>query len=171
MGRVVVRQLPSFQHYKSVKWHIPHNYSDVMARKSDLIPLGLLDENERRSKDMMRTINLLNENYVKFFHRSTWQEHSNPAWVVDINRWSVDKTKCKCSNWTFEKCPWTHGQSRRLYCLPFTDIHCAINFTDLYKTTSSGEMGPLYQLRNMVNRRNVTQSAFGDNYRPCSEWV
>lgn len=58
--------------------------------------------------------------------------------------------------------------------LPAVADNCAIHFTnpvyrEFYKTSSNGEMGTLYQLRNMVNRINVTQSAVGDNYRP-SEW-
>lgn len=49
------------------------------------------------------------------------------------------------------------------------DFHCAMNFTELifrkyYKTMSNGRNG------NTVNRRNVTQSAVGDNYRPCLDF-
>lgn len=56
---VIVRQVLQFQHYQyNDKWHLPN--------KSDVITLGLLDEDERQSKDMMRTIKLLNERYVPY---------------------------------------------------------------------------------------------------------
>jgi hypothetical protein len=52
-----VKQVLQFQHYQYNKWHLPN--------KSDVITLGLLDEDERQSKDM-RTIKLLNERYVPY---------------------------------------------------------------------------------------------------------
>ncbi|KAL7380136.1 hypothetical protein ABVT39_012435, partial [Epinephelus coioides] len=55
------------------------------------------------------------------------------------------------------------------------DFHYSMNFTDLifkefYNTTCS-EPGTLYQLRNLLDHMNVTESALGDHYRLCSGFL
>lgn len=95
-----MRQLPQFEHYKSnVKWHLPHKYLDVMERKSDIIPLGLLDEDERQSKDMMRTIKLLKELYVSYSSIDVDSKTSQTQlFKLTLTGDQFDKTKCRCSN-------------------------------------------------------------------------
>lgn len=56
------------------------------------------------------------------------------------------------------------------------DFHCSMNFTDLiykqfYNTFSNSETGTLFQLRNKINRRNVSTSALGDHYRPNDTFI
>lgn len=176
VARVVVNQIPQLKEFKSnVIWHLPHEHADVMKQKSKITPLGLLDKDERKSAEMIQALHYINDRYVPYFPVEVQGETiMKPAVKIIVTGDQLTKQNADAAIRSRETARQEELKLNGL--IPsIADWHCGMNFTDLmYKelyNTTSNEPGTMHQLRNLINRRNVTKSALGDNYRPCSDFL
>ncbi|XP_051561560.1 uncharacterized protein LOC127445484 [Myxocyprinus asiaticus] len=67
VGHVVVQRFAAFRQFSNiVQWHIPHLYSDNMAQKTEITPLGLLEVDKKVSADMVKAMQYINQRYIPY---------------------------------------------------------------------------------------------------------
>ncbi|KAK7146340.1 hypothetical protein R3I93_013931 [Phoxinus phoxinus] len=177
VGRVVVQRFTAFKPFSNVLlWHIPHMYSDVMAQKTEITPLGLLEVDEKVSADMVKAVQYINQRYVPY--TSDLENGNNISKpVVNVILAGDQLTKHNADAAIRAKAN-EDSSFERLegLVLVIADFHCSMNFNDVifkrfYSPSSQCDFGSFFQLRNVVHRNNVTKSALGDNYRPCNTFI
>lgn len=176
VARVVVNQIPQLEEFRNnVSWHLPHQHADVMKDKSKITPLGLLEKDERKSSEMIQALQYINDRYVPYHSVEVQGETiRKPAVKIIVTGDQLTKQNADAAIRSRDDARQDEVKLNGLI-TSIADWHCGMNFTDLvYKemyNTTSNEPGTMHQLRNLINRRNVTKSALGDNYRPCSDFL
>lgn len=172
VGRVLVKHIPYFTQFtENVQEHIPHEYSSVMAAKTEVIPLGLLEVNEKKPAELLSALKHLNKSYVP----TSPGDVSKPAVKViltgdQLTKQNVDAVLLTMTN---DKTPYEKLEGIKAAA---ADFHCVMNHNDViqkefYNPRSSNDLGTMFHLRTKINRRNVTKSALGDNFRACDVFI
>lgn len=154
----------------------PHMYSDIMAQKTEITPLGLLEVDEKVSADMVKAMQYINQQYVPYTSDvENGNDISKP--VVHVILAGEHLTKQNPDAAIRAKANEESSSERMEGLVPvIADFHCSMNFNDLifkrfYNPSSQCDSGSLFHFRNVVHRTNVTKSALGDNYRPCDTFI
>ena len=178
IGRVLVSQLPALSQFKdNIKSHIPHRYSSTMAKKTETIPLGLLDAEEMKSADMIKTMRYLNNKYVPYIDEEVRGETVlMPAEKVIVTGDQLTKQNCDSALSAMGIGRKGAYDKAKGIVPAIADFHCSMNTNDVifkkyYSTASNSEKGTLFQLRNHINRRNVSTSAIGDKYTASNNFI
>lgn len=177
IGRVLVSHLPCLSTFKdNLQWHMPHDYSSEMCKQSDITPLGLFDADEKSTADMIKILGYIDDRYVPYVPvEEDGEIIMKQAVKIIIAGDQLTKQNSDAALRSVENANTLHGQQSGI--VPaIADFHCSMNFTDLilkeyYKTTSSADMGTLHQLRNLIDRRNVSTTALGDKYRASNTFI
>ncbi|XP_077051742.1 uncharacterized protein LOC143701950 [Siphateles boraxobius] len=151
-------------------------YSDVMAQKTEITPLGLLEVDEKVSADMVKAVQYINQRYVPY--TSDLENGNNISKpVVHVILAGDQLTKQNADAAIRAKANEDSSFERLEGLVPvIADFHCSMNFNDVifkrfYSPSSQCDFGSFFHLRNVVHRTNVTKSALGDNYRPCNTFI
>ena len=172
VGRVLVKHIPQFNQFtENVLEHIPHEYSSAMASKTEIIPLGLLETDEKQLNELGSALKHINERYVP----TSPDDVSVPGVKViltgdQLTKQNVDAV---CQTMANDKTPYKKLEGIKPSA---ADFHCIMNHNDViqkefYNPNSASEIGTLYNLRTTIDRRNVTKSALGDNFRACDVFI
>ena len=169
VSRMIVDNLKNFATLKSaVCRHIAHEHSSDMSKKSEFVPLGLLDKNENLVAEMMDILKYVRNNYVPY-------KDGQPVFNVQFtgDQLTAERSRSALasladSSSSFDRVEGlvTHAE----------DFHCSMNFVDLifkrYFQEGAGcnDPGTLKHLKALLGRKNVSSNPM-HNYTPCSTFV
>lgn len=177
VGRGLVSHIEELNvFHDNVQFHLPHQYSAEMAMQTETVPLGLLDTDERKTSELSQALKHIHDRYVPLEKISTGESQVvKPAvkMILTGDQLTKQNVDSVCRSLKNEE-----ESNDRLDGLvaSVADFHGSMNFIDLvykksYNTRSIGDIGTMHQLRSAINRRDVTASALGDKYRPCSVFL
>eukprot|EP00731_Ephydatia_muelleri_P034686 Em0072g4a len=188
MMRILVKHIPGISHLSSVVLqHIPHPYSVAMSKKSEVVPLGVLLKNENKLDDMMDILDGLHK-YVPSIrtiqHFEDPEDTSGEPEVTDIE---IDHfcqiliggdqlTAARVRGSQSIRRNSDNGRMRLDAFIPVVeDWHTKMCFmqvlwSHLYKATSTLDVGTLYQLKILINRRNVSKDVKKD-MNACEDFL
>lgn len=136
--------------------HIKHDFSDVAAKKSKQLPLGLLELNEQKQQDMIQICRFLSGRYVPY-------AHGRPVKRVQFGGDQLTAERSRSSLLALADADKDEQKLSGL--IPHAeDFHCHMKFVELimskfYAERSYGEIGTLRQLKGLLDRRNVAKTA------------
>ena len=152
-----------------------HQYSEEMKKKSNVIPCGIYDKSENKTNDLIDIMSDLQETIIPGA-RSEDELLELDEIERDESYASMRPLPLGGDQLTCERCRGAHfvcadgdapeERLEGLFCM-IEDFHEKMNFSQVifdrfYKGNSAGEAGTLYQLRNLVNRRNVVTKVSKD---------
>ncbi|CAC5406574.1 unnamed protein product [Mytilus coruscus] len=157
-----------------------HKYSDEMKKKSYVVPLGILPLNENKTSDMIEILKTLH----KYVPGSRSEEEINCEDERDDSCAGMRTIPLGGDQLTVERIRSAHlcrfdgdTPEERLegVIAMVEDFHEKMNFLQVimdryYSTNSSRERGTLYQLRNIINRRNVV-SDVSKGYHASADFI
>eukprot|EP00731_Ephydatia_muelleri_P004086 Em0002g262a len=185
--RMFVQHIPGLQSLSAMaNHHIEHQYSKNMALKSEVVPLGVLLKNENVLKDM---VDILDELH-KYVPRTTTMQ------TIDVCTGGGGTTAVDIHVNTFSHIPLggdqltvarirgsqrvefnaENGDERLEGFFPvIEDWHTKMCFMEviwkrLYNSCSGMDAGTLFQLREVINRRNVISDVTKD-LTACEEFM
>ena len=177
IGRVLVSNFTSFGNFsENVQWHLPHQYSREMALKTPITPLGLLDVDEKKTTDMMKAMRYINEKYVPYVPvDKDGKTTLKPAVRVIVTGDQMTKQNSDSALKDLDNSPTPYEKIIGVV-NSIADFHCSMNFNDViyrefYNVSSFSEVGTLFHLRNLTDRRDVSASALGDHYRANDTFI
>ncbi|CAC5384007.1 unnamed protein product [Mytilus coruscus] len=150
--RALVEFVPALKDSQDlVEFHIQHPYSELSAKKSNVIPLGILEKDENITEQMIQVVEHLQQ-YVP----GTKDGKMIPI-LLGGDALSVERGEAasrarldaitaedRLDGFIWKSEDW-HGHV----------ISLQESYNLLYKGSSSGEKGTLFQLRNQFDRRGV----------------
>ncbi|KAL5475266.1 hypothetical protein EMCRGX_G027343 [Ephydatia muelleri] len=157
--RILVQHVPGLQLISSkVNCHIEHKYSKQMSQKSKVIPLGVLLKNENVIDDMVHILDALHKYVPTTTSNKTVQicEESEAIRALDIDIHHFRHILLGGDQLTVARI--------RVY------FYCQVVWKRLYSTCSGIDGGTLFQLRNLINRRNVVKDVKKD-LNSCEEFM
>jgi L1 cell adhesion molecule like protein len=143
-----------------------HQYSGEMKNKSNVIPCGIYNKNENKTNDL---IDIMTDLQEKVTPGARTENEMLDLDERDDTYASMRPLPLGGDQLTCERCRGAHyacadgdapeERLEGLFCM-IEDFHEKMNFLQatmdkLYKGSSVAEAGTLYQLRNLINRRNV----------------
>ncbi|XP_069103689.1 LOW QUALITY PROTEIN: uncharacterized protein [Argopecten irradians] len=171
VSNILIEHLPSFKVFKDIyPSHFKHEHSAEMAKKSIVIPLGILLKNENKTNDMIEILQHLQQ-YVPGVRPEVEGIHEREERNPKMQAIPVGGDQLTCERIRGAHMARLDGDTpeERLEGLitMVEDFHEKINFLQammdrFYKPASARETGTLYQLRNVINRRNVVKNASAD---------
>ena len=125
--------------------------------------------------DMIKVLGYIHDRYVPYVPTDVNGNVMKPAVKIIITGDQLTEQKADAALRSVENANTLHGRLNGIV-TAIADFHCSMNFTDLilkeyYKTTSNADMGTLHQLRNIINRRDVSATALGDKYRASNTFI
>ncbi|XP_052071483.1 uncharacterized protein LOC127709853 [Mytilus californianus] len=150
--RALVTYIPELKDFRDlVTFHIEHQYSKASEKKSDIVPLGILEKDENITEQMIEVVQHLQQyvpktNDGKFIPILLGGDALSVERGEAASRARMDAIteEDRLEGFTWKSEDW-HGHV----------ISLQETFNLLYKGTSSGEKGTLFQLRNLFDRRGV----------------
>ncbi|CAC5382902.1 unnamed protein product [Mytilus coruscus] len=150
--RALVTYIPELKDFRDlVTFHIEHQYSKASEKKSDIVPLGILEKDENITEQMIEVVQHLQQyvpktNDGKFITILLGGDALSVERGEAASRARMDAIteEDRLEGFTWKSEDW-HGHV----------ISLQETFNLLYKGTSSGEKGTLFQLRNLFDRRGV----------------
>jgi L1 cell adhesion molecule like protein len=179
---ILVERVPFFRkHFNGlVRPVFDHVFSEEMKKKSNVIPLGIWHKSENKTNDLidimtdlqtMTTPGVRSEEEIEAVEE--WEETAERFRPLPLGG---DQLTCeRCRGAHSARCDGDTPEERLegLFSM-IEDFHEKMNFLQVimdlfYKTTSANEGGTLFQLRNLVMRRNVVTKVSKD-YHADSEF-
>ncbi|XP_014669494.1 PREDICTED: uncharacterized protein LOC106810602 [Priapulus caudatus] len=164
--RVLTEHMKMFHDIKHlVTDHIPHEYSEQSKRKSNVVPLGIMEKDENITEQMIDIMTHLQQ-YVP----RTADDVMKPLLLggdgLSVER-AVGSQRARADGITPEDRLdglVAHSEDWHGHVLALQDL-----FNSYYKTSSAGEKGTLFQLRNRFERTRV-KSIVKDAVNDCREF-
>ncbi|KAL5467435.1 hypothetical protein EMCRGX_G031658 [Ephydatia muelleri] len=173
MARVITKHVPGLAHLSPLIPNIRHAHSDSMSKKSEVVPLGVLLKNENKLDEMVEIMDELQKYIPSKTTVQVFDDGNGDVERMEIHHLSPivlggDQLTTARAIGSQRMRKNSHETTRRLVgFIPVTeDWHTKVCFmkasddvvwTCLYKTTSGLDVGTLNQLRNVINRRNVSK--------------
>ncbi|XP_071137079.1 uncharacterized protein [Mytilus edulis] len=167
MKRTLIENVPILENLKHlVEYHIQHQYAKQSEKKSNIIPLGILEKDENIMEQMIEIMEHLQQ-YVP-----TTENGKMIPLLLGGDALSVERGDGAQRARQDARTP-----EQRLdgYLWKSEDWHGHIislqeSFNMLFKGSSSGERGTLFQLKNMLDRRGV-KSEVTKPVNDCREFM
>lgn len=177
VSEVVVKYLAAFGSFSQfVVNHAAHDHSLEAGRKSEKHCLGLLELNENKQQDMVEILCHVNSTYVPYKYTEDVDHGSQPLEPLVCLQFGGDQLTAERARNSKKSVINGHQAYQRLDALlPHAeDFHCSMNFVNLvykkfYNTNSSSDVGTMYQLRNKLDRRDVSSDT--KSYRACNSFL
>ncbi|XP_071172881.1 uncharacterized protein [Mytilus edulis] len=178
---ILTKHLTSFMPYqKCIPEGFYHQYSEQMKQKSTVVPLGILPLNENKTSEMIEILRYLQqyvpgtrseEELAKEDIRDETNAGLRPI-AVGGDQLSVERIRCAHMARLDGDTP--EERLEGVFAM-VEDFHEKMNFLQVimdkfYLTTSCRDAGTLYQLRNLINRRNVVTKVSKD-YHADGEFI
>ncbi|XP_065908049.1 uncharacterized protein [Dysidea avara] len=167
--RILVEHMDEFKAQKcEVQWHVKSDYSEEMASKSRVVPLGLVLKNEAKLKDMTEILDDLSK-YVPVHVASRTETIEGKSFDIDDSRlfqillFGDQLTVARARGAIGLRDDDTDALHRLEGFVPaVADWHtrmCLLQemWKRLYSKKGSRDRGTLYQLKNLLNRTAVKQ--------------
>ncbi|XP_078329533.1 uncharacterized protein LOC111133019 isoform X2 [Crassostrea virginica] len=151
--RILCTHIPFFEDVKdNIIWHIPDQYSNESAQKSEMVLLGVMDKDESKIGD---AIDIVDE-----YHKYVPLKPDGSPLTLPLH---ADRLSCERVNdaqnaringntkWLQLQGLFPNIQEWHKRCLLLQDI-----YDELYSGKSSREVGTLFHLKNYFEHRNVT---------------
>lgn len=185
--RMFVKHIPGLQHLsREIQHHIEHQYSKNMALKSHVVPLGVLLKNENVLTEMVDILDALHK-YVPGCTSTQsidFDTHGGSIRSVDVQvqfftHILIGGDQLTASRIRSAQRVLRNSESRNERLEGFIpvieDWHTKMCFLEviwkrLYSSCSVMDFGTLFQLRNVINRRNVVMDVSKD-VAACEEFM
>ncbi|KAL5479300.1 hypothetical protein EMCRGX_G022803 [Ephydatia muelleri] len=171
--RIFVEYIPHLQHLLGKVTHnIQHKYSKNMSIKSTVVPLGVILKNENILNDMVDILDVLHQYVPKTTTTQTYNtcaEDGAREQLSFAQKGSGGNLVTGCTHQA------KSGTKVALACLGcdqtchYHDVVMVV-WKRLYNTSSGVDKGTLFQLRNLINRRNVVSDVSKDT-AACEEFM
>ena len=155
VARAVTKFIPHLKVFAEfVPKHIHHINSEAAAKKSTQVPLGLLDLNEQKNKDMIEICKFIAKRYVPYVD-------GNPCCRMQFGGDQLTAERARGSILAVSDDD-TEEQRMAGLLVHSEDFHCHMNYVNLILTRffleeSTSESGTLKQLKSLVDRRNISR--------------
>ncbi|CAC5368439.1 unnamed protein product [Mytilus coruscus] len=165
--RALVEFVPALKDSQDlVEFHIQHPYSELSAKKSNVIPLGILEKDENITEQMIQVVEHLQQ-YVPRTKDGKMMPILLGGDALSVERGEAASrarldaitAEDRLDGFIWKSEDW-HGHV----------ISLQESYNLLYKGSSSGEKGTLFQLRNQFDRRGVN-SEVKNAVNDCREFL
>ncbi|CAC5412689.1 unnamed protein product [Mytilus coruscus] len=176
---LLVNHLKYFKVFEgTIVQHPQHTFSKEMKEKSCVVPLGILPLNENKTSEMIDVLKYLH----KFVPGHREEEEIMNEEIRDDTSAGMRTIPCGGDQLSVERLKSAHSArfdgdtpEERLegVIAMVEDFHEKMNVLQVimdkfYATSSAREQGTLYQLRNVINRRNVVKTVSQDYHADSS---
>ncbi|CAC5417649.1 unnamed protein product [Mytilus coruscus] len=165
--RALVEFVPALKDSQDlVEFHIQHPYSELSAKKNNVIPLGILEKDENITEQMIQVVEHLQQ-YVPRTKDGKMMPILLGGDALSVERGEAASrarldaitAEDRLDGFIWKSEDW-HGHV----------ISLQESYNLLYKGSSSGEKGTLFQLRNQFDRRGVN-SEVKNAVNDCREFL
>ena len=162
-SRILVKHIPHFQQFyaDAVMWHIPHQYSAESSQRSNIINIGIIDENPSTREGTIAIMSNL-QRYVPRRPDGTFRVIPAHGDGLSVER-MTDSKRARAADLTDVNRLEGLEQTAQEFHHRGVILQQMINF--LYNGNSLAERGTLSQLKNAFEHRNMSKDVMNSfNY-------